>query len=132
MGTIRDGRLLAGAGATEIELSKRLQPVGEACPGLDQYSINKFAEALQIIPRTLAENAGLDATALVTSLIASHQKGNDKDGINVDEGTIENVTNLGVYDLLLATDSAVTILQVDQIIMAKEAGGPKIPQMGAR
>jgi len=95
---------------------------------------------LQIIPRTLAENAGLDATALVTSLVASHQNGNDKDGIDVDEGCVKNAVDLGVYDLLvgihwalkLATDTAVTVLQVDQIIMSKTAGGPKMPQMGAR
>jgi len=138
--TIRDGRLVAGAGAVQIELAKLLQPVGEASPGLDQYAINKFAESLQIIPRTLAENAGLDATALVTSLVASHQQGNDKDGIDVDEGCVKSAVDLGVFDLLvgihwalkLAADTAVTVLQVDQIIMAKTAGGPKMPQMGSR
>jgi len=138
--TVRDGRLVPGAGSMEVEIAKRLQPFGEASPGLDQYAILKFAEALQIIPRTLAENAGFDATALVTSLIAAHESGNAKHGINVDEGSVSDAEELGVYDLLLAkrwalrlaVDTAVTILQVDQIIMAKEAGGPKMPQMGAR
>jgi len=76
----------------------------------------------------------------VTSLIAAHESGNAKHGINVDEGSVSDAEELGVYDLLLAkrwalrlaVDTAVTILQVDQIIMAKEAGGPKMPQMGAR
>lgn len=58
----RDSRLLAGAGAFEIELARRLQTIAEATPGLNQYSINKFAEALEVIPRTLADNAGLDVS----------------------------------------------------------------------
>ena len=56
----RDNRLLAGAGAFEIELARRLQTIAESTPGLNQYAINKFAEALEVIPRTLADNAGLD------------------------------------------------------------------------
>lgn len=56
----RDPRLLAGAGAFEIELARILYAAGESTPGLDQYAIQKFAESLEVIPRTLAENAGLD------------------------------------------------------------------------
>jgi T-complex protein 1 subunit theta len=56
----RDSRLLAGAGAFEIELARLLHAVGETTPGLDQYAIQKFAEALEVITRTLAENAGSD------------------------------------------------------------------------
>merc|ERR1711977_224059 len=116
---VRDGRLVPGAGAVQIELAKRLIPIGEASPGLDQYAIAKFAEALQIIPRTLSGNAGYDATALVTSLVASHQQGNSSDGIDVDEGCVKSAVELGIYDLLigihwalkLAADTAVTILQ---------------------
>lgn len=134
---IRDPRLVAGAGATEIELAKRLLN-DAASPGLDQYAVNKFAEAFEVIPRTLAENAGTDATYLVTSLIASHQQGNKFDGIDVEEGKIGNAVDLKVYDtflgkhwmIKLATDVTLTILLVDQIIMMKTAGGPKPPQMG--
>jgi len=137
---IKDNRLVPGAGASEIELSKRLLPLGESTPGLDQYAIKKFAEALEIIPRTLAENAGFDANALVTSLIAAHQQGNEKAGIDIEEGKVADVAELGIFDSLfakynaikLATDTAITVLQVDQIIMSKTAGGPKVPQMGAR
>ena len=137
---IRDPRLVPGAGATEIELSKRLAPLGDSAPGLDQYAIKKFTEGLEIIPRTLAENAGFDANALVTSLIAAHQQGNENAGIDIEEGKVFNVADAGIFDLLiskhwaikLATDTAITVLQVDQIIMSKPAGGPKVPQMGAR
>ncbi len=58
----RDPRLLAGAGACEIEVAKQLYAHGEKTPGLNQYAIKKFAEALEVIPRTLAENGGLDAS----------------------------------------------------------------------
>lgn len=57
---MRDSRLLAGAGASEIELCKRLDAISEKTPGLSQYAIQKFSESLHVIPRTLAENAGLD------------------------------------------------------------------------
>lgn len=60
----RDPRLLAGAGASEIEVARQLQAVGEKTSGLNQYAIKKFAEALEVIPRTLAENAGLDVRFL--------------------------------------------------------------------
>jgi T-complex protein 1 subunit theta len=59
---VKDARLVAGAGATEIELAKRLHAVGERTPGLNQYAIKKFAEAFEVIPRTLAENAGMDVS----------------------------------------------------------------------
>ena len=73
-------------------------------------------------------------------MIAAHQAGNSNAGINIEEGTVTDAIELGVYDLLLAkqwvlklaADTAVTILQVDQIIMSKEAGGPKVPNMGSR
>ncbi len=58
----RDPRLLAGAGASEIEVARQLQALGEKTSGLNQYAIKKFAEALEVIPRTLAENAGLDVS----------------------------------------------------------------------
>lgn len=89
-----------------------------------------------MVPRTLAENAGLKAIDIIASLYAAHSKGNSVDGVNVEDGSIQNATSMGVWDLYatkasairLATHAAITILQVDQIIMAKPAGGPKIPK----
>ena len=56
--TFQDGRLLPGAGAVEIELAKQLTTLSEQYPGLEQYAIKKFAEAFEVIPKTLAENSG--------------------------------------------------------------------------
>jgi T-complex protein 1 subunit theta len=136
----KDGRFVPGAAATEIELAKRLQTFGDATPGLVQYAIKKFAEAFEVVPRALAENAGLVPTDVLASLYAAHQKGNAADGVDIDEGKLLNATEKGIFDLLatkqsairLATHAAITVLRVDQIIMAKPAGGPKVPQMGAR
>lgn len=62
---IRDGRLVPGGGATEIELARKLQAAAEATPGLDQYAMRKYGEAFEVIPRTLAENAGLIPTEVL-------------------------------------------------------------------
>ncbi|RUP45988.1 T-complex protein 1 theta subunit [Jimgerdemannia flammicorona] len=166
----KDGRLVPGAGATEMELNKRLLAVGERTPGLNQHSIKKFAEALEVIPRTLAENAGLDATEVLSKLYAAHYKEEDGGmavGVDVEvrffkgfvmstsvvsrfamtnllssfnlknetDGT-QDAVKAGIYDVLTAkywgikyaTDAALTILRVDQIIMSKPAGGPKPPK----
>jgi T-complex protein 1 subunit theta len=80
----RDQRFVAGAGATEIELAKRLQTFGDATTGLTQYAIKKFGEALEVIPRTLAENSGVKATDFISNLYAAHQRGQIYDGVNIE------------------------------------------------
>lgn len=80
---LKDARLVAGAGATELELAKRIAEFGEKTPGLSQHAIKRFADALEVVPRTLAENAGLDATDVLSRLYAAHQ-GNDEGVVGVD------------------------------------------------
>eukprot|EP00744_Colponema_vietnamica_P000774 GILI01001344.1.p1 GENE.GILI01001344.1~~GILI01001344.1.p1 ORF type:complete len:541 (-),score=183.02 GILI01001344.1:137-1759(-) len=136
----KDGRLVPGAAATEIELSMQLQNFATTSPGLDQYAISRFAEALEVVPRTLAENAGLTATTILSALYAAHHNGEKNIGIDIENGGVKDVAADGVLDLVgaklsafkLAVDAAVTVLRVDQIIMAKPAGGPRpgnAPQM---
>jgi T-complex protein 1 subunit theta len=132
----RDARFLAGAGGCEIELARRIQIIAEQCPGLEQYAMRKFAEALEVIPRTLAENAGLNATDILASLYAAHEAGDSKAGVDIENAGVKDMATAGVLDLFatkeqamrLASDTAITILRIDQIIMAKAAGGPKPPQ----
>lgn len=139
-GMLKDTRFVTGAGSTEIEIARQLESYGESTPGLDQYAIKKYAEAFQIIPRILAENAGVSSIETLSSLMAAHQAGKRDAGIDVDEGTVKSAAELSVYDLYLtkywaiklATDAVVTILRIDQIIMAKAAGGPKVPKQGER
>ncbi|KAI8069505.1 T-complex protein 1 theta subunit [Gongronella butleri] len=137
----RNGDLLAGAGAVEMQLNKRLQAVAAKTPGLNQHAIKKFAEALEVVPRTLCENAGMDATATLSRLYAAHYQ--DAEAVapigidieNNNDGTLDAV-QANIFDVLatkywalkLAADSAITVLRVDQIIMSKPAGGPKPPK----
>merc|ERR1719468_1356769 len=134
-GLCKDGRLTAGGGATEIELARQVAQWGETHAGLEQYSINKFAEALEIIPRVLAENSGVKPKEVISKLYAAHSEGNTNMGFDIDgeSGETKDCLESNVLDLLLAkkwalkysTNAAATILRVDQIIMAKRAGGPK-------
>ncbi|KAK8194866.1 chaperonin Cpn60/TCP-1 family [Phyllosticta capitalensis] len=141
----RDPRLVPGAGATEVALIDRLNAIAEKTPGLSQYAIKKFGEAFEVVPRTLAESAGLDATEVLSRLYTAHAaKSTDSDspswttGVDIDNddktGVLDAV-QAGILDLLvakswaikLATESARTVLAVDQIIVARQAGGPKPP-----
>merc|ERR1712000_568714 len=135
----RDPRLVPGAGATETQLVERITAFGEKTSGLSQYAIKKYAEAFEVIPRTLAESCGLDATEVLSRLYAAHHKGEDWDtGVDIDnedDTGILGANEKGILDLLvskhwaikLATEAARTVLSVDQIIVAKQAGGPKPP-----
>lgn len=135
----RDGRFVAGGGAVEIELARRLSLLGAKTRDLDQYAIAKFATAFEVVPRTLAENAGLPAIDLIGQLYAAHEKGESSAGINIDDGSLSDMTKHSVFDLLitkkhaiaLAAEAVTTILRIDQIISAKPAGGPKLPKKDA-
>lgn len=158
----KDPRLIPGAGATEIQLAERISAFADKTPGLSQYAIKKYAEAFEVVPRTLAESAGLDATEVLSRLYSAHQRtdesensdgsdeGSDESSSSSDEepywttgvdlfstsntGTIDAVEE-GILDLMvsknwairLATEAARTVLSVDQIIVARQAGGPKPP-----
>jgi len=135
----RDPRLVPGAGATETQLVERITAFGEKTPGLSQYAIKKYAEAFEVVPRTLAESCGLDATEVLSRLYAAHHKSEDWDtGVDVDNDDDTGILDAreeGILDLMvskywaikLATEAARTVLSVDQIIVAKQAGGPKPP-----
>jgi len=130
----KDGRMVPGAGAAEIELAAKVAELGAATPGLEQYAINKYAEALEVVPRILAENAGQDPTDVISALYAAHSAGAAGAGVDVDgDKTVKDAAGAGIFDstavkmsaLRLASEVAVTILRVDTIIMSKQAGGPK-------
>lgn len=145
----KDSRLVPGAGATEMQLLERVTSFGDRTTGLAQYAIRKYGEAFEVIPRTLAESAGLDGTEVLARLYAGHAagpKGKHSEewtlGVDIENedgtGTLD-AQDEGILDLLatkesaikLATDAARTILGIDQIIVARQAGGPKAPAPGA-
>jgi T-complex protein 1 subunit theta len=137
----RDGRLLPGAGAVELEVSKQLKAYADEVKGLDQYGIRKFADSFDVVPRTLAENSGQDPSTSMHQLHASHEGPNTANmGFDIDECVARDSLKAGVFDiyiskvnaLRLAVDAAITVLKVDQIVMSKPAGGPKPPPQGGR
>ncbi|GKY99404.1 hypothetical protein MPSEU_000895100 [Mayamaea pseudoterrestris] len=140
---IKDQRLVYGGGAIEMALSVYLQQEAEKIAGLDQYAVAAFGKSLQIIPRTLSENAGWDATCILADLQAAHANNMDgacDAGVDIDKavssgttGGVASMKEKGVVDILsakisamrLAVDAVITILKIDQIIMSKPSGGPK-------
>jgi T-complex protein 1 subunit theta len=132
-----DSRLLPGAGSHELEISKRIKAFADETQGLDQYAIRKFAEAFEVVPRTLAVNSGCDPTSSMHKLNASHfPEGSQNIGFDLESCEPKCAISMGVYDLYatkenalrLAVDAALTVLRVDQIVMSKPAGGPKAPK----
>jgi T-complex protein 1 subunit theta len=87
-GLIKDPRLIPGCGATEMELAKRVIEFGEKTSGLSQHAVKKFGVALEVIPRTLAENAGLDETETLSRLSKKHEEGGKDWGVDVDVSSI--------------------------------------------
>jgi len=136
----KDPRMLPGAGATEVELALRIAKYGEAQSGLDQYAVIAFAEALEAVPQVLAENAGMKAKDMISMLYAAHTKGEESAGVDISSEKPETIdaAKAGILDNLptkhwgitFAVGAATTVLRVDQIIMAKKAGGPKGPTKG--
>ena len=119
--------LIAGGGAPEIELSQRLMEYAQTVKGMESYCIRGFAESLEVIPLTLAENAGLNPIAVVTELRQKHAEGQRTAGINVRKGTITDILEENVVQPLLVSVSAIrlasecvrSILKIDDIVNAR-------------
>jgi T-complex protein 1 subunit theta len=116
----RDGRMVAGAGATEIHLGKIIQDYAKTQPGLDQYAIERFGQALEVIPRTIADNAGLKAEEIIADLYSKTAESN-RFGVDVRDGKVKDVIELGILDcwdtkswaFKLCVDAVLTVLKVD-------------------
>ncbi len=133
---VEDGKIVAGGGAPEAELAKNLRNYAVKVGGREQLAVEAFAEAVEAIPLTLAENAGLDPIDIMVALRAEHEKANSKYfGIEVTTGKIKNMLDLLVLEPLRvkqqviksATEAANMILKIDDLISVK--GGGKMPPM---
>ena len=121
---IKLGFCVAGGGATEIELSKQLREYSGTLSGREQLAVEAFADALEMIPRTLAENAGLDPIDMLTALKAAHDSGSKWSGLNVFVGKTQDMWASGVIEPLKiktqaiqsAAEAAILILRIDDII----------------
>ena len=134
---LQDGKIIPGGGAAAIEIAMKLREYSASVGGREQLAIEKFAEAIEIIPRTLSENAGLDSIGILISLKKEHTNGRKNMGVDVVKGKPIDMIELGVIEPIRvgkqaidsATDAAVMILRIDDVIATKASSGgaPKPP-----
>ena len=124
---INSRALIAGGGAPEIEVAQALSKYGRTLSGAEAICVQAFADALEVIPTTLAENAGLNAIKIVTELRHRHEMGEKNAGVNVRKGMVTNILEENVIQPLLVTTSALElsaeslkmILKVDDIAITR-------------
>ncbi len=129
---VEDGGYVTGGGSTASEISLKLREYASKVGGRQQLAIEKFANALEEIPRALSENAGLDAIDILIKIRNEHAKGKKTAGINVYSGKVEEMDKIGVIEpvrvgkqaIEAATEAAVMILRIDDVIATKGSKGP--------
>jgi archaeal chaperonin len=134
---LENNRIVAGGGAVEIEIAKELRKYATTVGGREQLAVEAFADAVEVIPRTLSENAGLDPIDILVDLRSTHDKEDGKHkGVNVFTGKVQNSIDNGVVEPIVvkeqaiksAAESASMILRIDDVITAKSPkGGPGGP-----
>uniref|UniRef100_A0AC35UB08 T-complex protein 1 subunit theta n=1 Tax=Rhabditophanes sp. KR3021 TaxID=114890 RepID=A0AC35UB08_9BILA len=139
----KDARLLAGAGASEICLARAIRAKAAEAATIDRenklgkiehYTYENYATAFECIPKQFVDNLGLNPVEILAKLYTAHEEGKQNTGINVFNGEFMDAVEENIFDPLhgklsairLATEAVLKILQIDQIIMAKRAGGPKV------
>jgi len=135
---LKTGKVVAGAGSGEMELSKRLLNYSESLSGREQLAVRAFAEALEVIPRTLAENAGLDPIDTLTELKSSHEKNKVWAGIDVFTGKVIDAWEAGIIEpakiktqaISSASEVATMILRIDDVIASGSSPEPPKPEPG--
>lgn len=135
---VEEPKILAGGGAPETEIARVLREYAETLPGREQLAVQKYAEALEIVPETLAENAGLDPIDILSELRALHEKGETWAGVEVHDGKVKNMLEASVLEPLSvkkqiiksATEAATMILKIDDVIAAGKMKAPPTPPKG--
>jgi len=135
---VQEPKIVAGGGAPELEVARELKEYAESLPGREQLAVMCYAEALESVPTTLSENAGLDPIDIISELRARHEKGEVWAGIEVHEGKVKNMERAGVFEPLAvkkqiiksATEAATMILKIDDIIASGKMRAPPTPPKG--
>jgi thermosome len=130
--------VVAGGGAPEIEVSSRLKKWAEGLSGRVQLAALNFAESFEVIPTTLAENAGLDPIDILVDLRSRHEKGELWAGVDVFSGKVQDMAKLDVFEPLVvkeqivkaASESACMILRIDDVIASGKSSAPPMPPGG--
>ena len=130
---VEDGKVVAGGGASEIEVALGLRSYASSIGGREQMAIRAFADAIEEIPRTIARNAGLDTINSIVNLRAKHAE-NKNAGLNVNTGAAEDMLEKGVVDPLrvkinsikAGSEAAEMVLRVDDILRAQSSSMPDV------
>ena len=126
---IEDGFVVCGGGASYVALARRLRRYAETIPGREQLAIEAYADAIEVIVRVLAENAGIDPISALLDVVAEQTNSNsDQIGINLTTGEPGNMLDLGVLEpqgivkqaLIGATEVAISVLRIDDVLWAKQ------------
>ncbi len=125
---VQEQKIVAGGGAPEVEVARSLRKYAVTLVGKEQLAVNAYADALEIVPAILSENAGLNSIDTLPKLRSCHEKGEVWAGVNVYEGKIQDMKSLEVYEPLSvkkqiiksATEAAIMILKVDEIVSTKK------------
>jgi thermosome len=136
---VEEPKILAGGGAPEVEVANVLREYAQTLPGKEQLAVMSYAEALESVPETLAENAGLDPIDILSELRARHEKGQTWAGVDVNEGKVNDMNKASVFEPLAvkkqiiksATEAATMILKIDDVIAAGKMKAPPMPPKGA-
>jgi chaperonin GroEL (HSP60 family) len=135
---VQEPKILAGGGSPEMEIARALRGYAETLPGREQLAIQSFGKAIEIVPLTLGENAGLDPIDVLSELRARHEKGEKWAGVDVFAGKIKDMWKLGVCEPLAvkkqiiksATEAATMLLRIDDVIAAGRMKAPPMPPGG--
>jgi chaperonin GroEL (HSP60 family) len=130
---VEDGKIVAGGGASEIEVALGLRSYASSIGGREQMAIRAFADAIEEIPRTIARNSGLDTINSIVNLRAKHVD-NKNAGLNVNTGVAEDMFEKGVVDPLrvkinsikAGSEAAEMVLRVDDMLRAQSSSMPDI------
>jgi len=129
---VEDPRIVAGGGAPEIEAARKLRRYAEGLAGRERLAVAAFAEALEVIPTTLIENAGMDPIDTISDMQARHENGDLWVGLNGLEGKISDMTEINVYEpvqvktqaIKSATEASTLLLKIDDVIAATRMQAP--------
>jgi thermosome len=135
---IEDGMMVTGGGSTAMEIAMQLRDYAASVGGREQIAIEAYASAMEVIPSTLAENAGLDPIDIVIEMRKQHKSGKKYAGLNPFTGKVEDMMKLNVIEphrigkqaINSATDAAVMILRIDDVIASKASPMPQVGEGG--
>jgi len=126
---IENKTVLCGGGASYVALARRLRRFAETMPGREQLAVEAYADAIEVVVRVLAENAGIDPISSLLSVVAEQINAkSDRIGINLDTGNAEDMGDLGVLEpvgivkqaIIGATEVSISVLRIDDVLWAKQ------------